>query len=160
MTGLEKMPTQETPAARPESAVEAPEASGASETPKAPETAMEAPAPPAASSARHDGPAPAPQAKEEDVKKVEGVLEEGLAETYKSLDPKTQKKFREEGERITGEIVKMMRKAKVKARKVLDLIRGWLRLIPHVNRHFLDQEAKIKTDRIMHLSEREEDTLI
>jgi hypothetical protein len=40
---------------------------------------------------------------------------------------------------------------KATARVVLDLIRQWLMLIPRVNRYFLEQESKIKTDRMMTL---------
>jgi hypothetical protein len=34
-------------------------------------------------------------------------------------------------------------------KKILALIRDWLKLIPGVNRFFLEQEAKIKTDKIL-----------
>lgn len=160
MADLEKIPNQETPLVTPEVATETPEQSGALEVPKTvdtvPETleaAVPAPAP---------APAPdnAPQSsKDETTKSVETVLEEGLGETYKKLPPDAQKKFRAEGEKVTAEIVGMMKKAKVNAQKVLKLIREWLKVIPHVNRYFLDQEAKIKTDRIMHLSEENQDVL-
>jgi hypothetical protein len=32
----------------------------------------------------------------------------------------------------------------------------WLKLLPGVNRFFLEQEAKIKTDRIIHLKKTQE----
>lgn len=160
MADTEKMPIQEVPAVGPESVHENPEKAGGFEAPKAPETAVESEDAVTAVPVTDTAPAAAsPQrsAKDETTKRVEGVLEEGLAETYKAMDPGSQKKFRDEGERVTGEIVGMMKKAKVKARKVLDLIRGWLRIIPRVNPYFLDQEAKIKTDKVMHLSDREGD---
>jgi hypothetical protein len=37
----------------------------------------------------------------------------------------------------------------------LKLIREWLLIIPGVNKYFLEQEAKIKTDKIQQLYERE-----
>jgi len=44
---------------------------------------------------------------------------------------------------------------KIKARKVLHLIRDWLKIIPGINKYFLEQEAKIKTDKIIELAEQE-----
>jgi len=41
-----------------------------------------------------------------------------------------------------------VRTAKFSFRKALGLIRDWLRIIPGVNRFFLEQEAKIKADKI------------
>lgn len=86
---------------------------------------------------------------------VEGILEEDLADTYAKMDPALQAKFRQEGERVTGLIAAMLRSAKVKARETLALITGWLKMIPGVNRFFLIQEAKIKTDKIVALAEEE-----
>jgi hypothetical protein len=40
-------------------------------------------------------------------------------------------------------------KAKFKARQVIDLLKKWLSLIPGINLYFLEQEVKIKTDKIM-----------
>lgn len=97
--------------------------------------------------------------KDETTKSVEGVLEDGLEDTYKNLSPDVQKKFRSEGEKVTNEIAEMVRKTNVKAQKVLKLIREWLKVIPHINRYFLDQEAKIKTDKIMHLEDENHDIL-
>lgn len=157
MPDKETMLSPEAPAVRPESANESPEQAGNFEAPKAPE-------PKAVTSASLPTPASpspsAPPVKDEATKKVESVLEEGLEETYRALDAPTQKKFRDEGERVVREIAGMLKKAKMKARKILELIRGWLRIIPHINRYFLDQEAKIKTDRIMHLSDDEKNDLL
>jgi hypothetical protein len=33
----------------------------------------------------------------------------------------------------------------------VEIIRNWLKLIPRVNKYFLEQESKIKTDRIITL---------
>ena len=85
------------------------------------------------------------------VQAVESILEEDLADTFKKMTPELQVKFRKEGERVTTLIVAMVRNAKVNARVVLQLISSWLKLIPGVNRFFLTQEAKIKTDKILKL---------
>jgi hypothetical protein len=42
----------------------------------------------------------------------------------------------------------MIQSGKVNIKKIRNLIIRWLRVIPGVNRYFLEQEAKIKTDRI------------
>ena len=41
-----------------------------------------------------------------------------------------------------------------KAKKIFQLILEWLKLLPGINRFFLEQEAKIKTDRIIHLNQK------
>ena len=46
-----------------------------------------------------------------------------------------------------------MKSTKVKVKKILKLILEWLRILPGINRFFLEQEAKIKTDRIIQLKE-------
>jgi hypothetical protein len=48
-----------------------------------------------------------------------------------------------------------MQKTAIKAKEVLKLIVIWLRFIPHVNKYFLEQESKIKTDKILDLYKRE-----
>ena len=141
------------------------------QTPKLPETAREAPVAGAAFEApapvqeRPSAPAPAPVApapavpaaprKDPTVRGIESILEEDLADTYSKMNPALQAKFRKEGERVTGKIADMVRSAKLKAREVLELITGWLKLIPGVNTFFLIQEAKIKTDKIVALAEEE-----
>ena len=40
----------------------------------------------------------------------------------------------------------------MKARKVLKLIKGWLKMIPGVSRFFLEQEAAIKAQKIMEIA--------
>jgi hypothetical protein len=49
----------------------------------------------------------------------------------------------------------MLDKGKVNVKKVRDLIIKWLRIIPGVNRYFLEQEAKIKSDRLLELPPKE-----
>ncbi|MBP9748865.1 hypothetical protein KBD18_01540 [Patescibacteria group bacterium] len=100
--------------------------------------------------------APAQQRTKDPVlKQVEEILEEDLGETYNSLPPELRAKFKEQGEVVATSIQRMIGGAKVHAKKVLQLVVTWLRIIPHINRFFLEQEAKIKTDRIIALGERE-----
>jgi len=85
-------------------------------------------------------------------RQIEGVLQDGLTDLYSELPPDTQQAFRQKGEETASKIRTMMREAKVQAKKVFDLIADWLGLIPRVNRYYLIQEAKIKTDNILTLA--------
>ncbi len=89
-------------------------------------------------------------------REIESVLEEDLADMYKSLPAEKQKEFREEGEKTAAAIRVLAIHAKKHASKILHLIKRWLRLIPGVNRFFLEQEAKIKTDKIVLVAEEED----
>lgn len=84
-------------------------------------------------------------------KAVEDILSEDLGTMYATLTPEQQAVFRREGERTAGVIREMLEKVKIKTSTLLDLIRKWLRLIPGVNKFFLEQEAKIKADKVMAL---------
>ncbi len=134
----------------PEGSAETPERGASFETPAPGTEQPSAPVPsPATTSA---APAPAQPAKDPTLRQVEDVLEEGLAEVYKKMDPAHQARFSKEGDRVAGRVTEMIRQARVRAREVLSLISNWLKIIPGVNRFFLDQEAKIKTDRIIALA--------
>lgn len=101
-------------------------------------------------------PAPLPS-KDPVLAQVEHILEENLQEVYFDLPPEAQKKFHDKGDEVAGKIRTMLGQTKVKAKKILDLIRGWLKLIPGINKFFLEQEAKIKTDKMMVLAKYEKD---
>ena len=101
-------------------------------------------------------PPPRPQ-KSETLVKIEKILEEDLGEMYFKMPPEKQKIFKEKGEETASKIEKIVEAGKAIAKKVLKLIRDWLKLIPGVNRFFLEQEAKIKTDKIVALAEREKE---
>lgn len=92
------------------------------------------------------------QTKDPVLKRVEEILEEDMGEAYVSLSPADKVKFKKRGEEVAGIVWQMVTSAKVQAKKVLRLIISWFRIIPHVNRFFLEQEAKIKTDRIVTLA--------
>lgn len=86
-----------------------------------------------------------------DVKAVEGILEEGLEPIYKGLSPEVQQQFRTVGEQTTRQVHSLLQEVKVQVGKIIQLIRGWLQIIPGVNRFFLEQETKIKMDKLMKL---------
>lgn len=92
-------------------------------------------------------------AKTESRQRIEKVMEDGLAEVYKTMPAETKKQFREEGEKTAAEIETLLYKVKVQSKKIFQLIFAWLRIIPGVNKYFLEQEAKLKTDELIRLKE-------
>lgn len=86
-----------------------------------------------------------------ELKKVENILAKNMENVFLSLDSQTQLIFKQKGEETAKKIAILFQTGKAKVKKVLDLILDWLRIIPRVNKHFLQQEAKIKTDEIMNL---------
>lgn len=82
---------------------------------------------------------------------IEEVLASGLDDAYEKLDPATQQQFRTVGEQTAGKISVLLQSSKVQVKKIVDLIVAWLRIIPGVNQFFLEQEAKIKADKILTL---------
>ena len=49
----------------------------------------------------------------------------------------------------------MIKAGMIQMKKILKLIREWLLIIPGVNKFFLEQEAKIKAEKIQQIYERE-----
>jgi len=83
--------------------------------------------------------------------KVEKILAEGLEDDYKKLPPIVQQEFKLKGEQTASKIAELLKTTKIKIKNIFRLILEWLSLLPNVNRFFLEQEAKIKTDRIINL---------
>lgn len=83
---------------------------------------------------------------------VESILEDGLGELYRSMTPEQQGMFRAKGESVAQAIRLMIETAHFSFKKVVKLIEEWLRMIPGVNKFFLEQEAKIKADRLSHVN--------
>ncbi|MFA5023833.1 MAG: hypothetical protein WC523_02650 [Patescibacteria group bacterium] len=82
---------------------------------------------------------------------IDDILSEGLNEVFLKMTPPQQKKFKTSGEETVKKINELLNKTKVNVKKIIDLIRKWLKLVPKVNKFFLEQEAKIKADKIMRL---------
>ena len=80
---------------------------------------------------------------------IEGVLAEGMDQAYLSLTEAKRREFRSQGEQTARAIQDLLSHGKATVNKIRALIMKWLQLIPGVNRFFLEQEAKIKTDKIL-----------
>lgn len=90
--------------------------------------------------------------KDQTAVEVEDILEDGLKDIYAKLPDNLKPVFKQKGEETAQAISQMIKKAAVKIGEIMKLILSWLKIIPGVNRFFLEQEAKIKADRIVLLT--------
>jgi hypothetical protein len=86
-------------------------------------------------------------------KDIENVLAKDLDDVFMSMTPAKRQEFKVEGEETARKINTMLDEAKIKIKKIIGLIRKWLNMVPGVNRFFLEQEVKIKTDEILRLKD-------
>ncbi|MEK7516554.1 MAG: hypothetical protein AAB562_03080 [Patescibacteria group bacterium] len=84
---------------------------------------------------------------------IERILEENLAEAHQSLPPDVARAFKEKGEETAVTIRDLVSRATVKVRAIVKAISDWLKMLPGINRFFLIQETKLKTDRILELKD-------
>ncbi len=84
-------------------------------------------------------------------KQIEDVLSGDLGDLFLKMPVPKQREFKEKGEETAEQINVMLDSAKFNIKKVVDLIRKWLMVIPGINKYFLEQETKIKADEILRL---------
>jgi hypothetical protein len=89
--------------------------------------------------------------KSQDLIKIENILEQDLETVYFKMPPVWQQKFKIQGEKTAAKIEQLLKQTKIKTKKIFKLILDWLKMIPGVNKFFIRQEAKIKTDKIIKL---------
>ncbi len=89
--------------------------------------------------------------KDETLQRIEEILAEDLAPTFKTLSVEQRKKFKEEGERVALFIRDSVRQGKLHAAQVLQRIQRWFLLIVDKARSYwwLTQEAYKKSRKIM-----------
>ncbi len=87
------------------------------------------------------------------LKTVEGLLSDGLKALYSSLPEDRRLAFKQKGEQIANLITDMIINGKVKIKKIWKMVGEWLGMISGVNKYFLEQEVKIKTDHLMEYAE-------
>ncbi|MBH41720.1 MAG: hypothetical protein CL685_03325 [Candidatus Magasanikbacteria bacterium] len=95
-----------------------------------------------------------PQVRNDLTVQIEKILEEGLKDAYQELTITQKQEFKIKGEEITYEIQQLVGENRVKVKKIFTLILEWLKLLPGVNKFFLEQEAKIKADKIISVNNR------
>lgn len=94
-------------------------------------------------------PQASPSYKDAKLIEIENVLEQDLAQIYFDLPPESKQIFKSEGELTARKINALLLETKVAAQKIVTLIVNWLALLPGVNKFFIEQEAKIKADKIL-----------
>lgn len=97
---------------------------------------------------------PAPLPKTPVRLEIESVLSEHVNVMISHMDPQTKAAFKLEASETASTIEKLVSTAKATAKKVIRLITAWLRMIPGVNEFYIEQEAKIKADKILELQNR------
>ncbi len=88
--------------------------------------------------------------KSQQLQEIEDLMTKDLGEMYQRMSPEDQQKFKAKGEEVAVEIDTLLHRAKLTAKRVLHLIRSWLKLVPGINKFFLEQEAKIKAEELIH----------
>lgn len=84
-------------------------------------------------------------------KEIEAALAANLDEFYLQMNQDKRREFKIAGEKTAAKINELLDEARIRARKIADLIKKWLSLIPGISRYFLEQETKIKTDEILRI---------
>ena len=92
-----------------------------------------------------------PQVRDKTTIQVEKIMETGLQDAYQEMSTVQKQEFKIKGEKTALEIRNLLRAGKIKIKKIIKLLISWLRLLPGVNKFFLEQEAKIKADKIISL---------
>ncbi len=92
--------------------------------------------------------------KSETLKEIERILVENLDPYYQTLPGRLKEQFKKEGEETASKIERIIESAKIVAGRIFNLIISWLKIIPSINKFFVFQEAKIKTDKIIALAEK------
>ncbi|MDO8425142.1 MAG: hypothetical protein Q7T01_01350 [bacterium] len=83
------------------------------------------------------------------------LADEQLKALYMGLDPQVQQAFRGAASRLAERLEAMFVRGPVDVREAHGDIVRWLHVIPRLNRWFLTQEAKVKTDAILALARKQ-----
>jgi len=92
-----------------------------------------------------------PQVRDELTIQVEKIMEQDLSDAFAELTTIQKQEFKMKGERTAFAIRALLKNTHVKVKAIFKLIFEWLKLLPGINKFFLEQEAKIKTDKILAL---------
>lgn len=94
-----------------------------------------------------------PIVKDQTTTEIEKIMESDLKEAFNSLTPIQKQEFKIKGEEVAWEIRNLLKKTHIKVKTIFKLLVEWLKMLPGINKFFLEQEAKIKTDKILTLHE-------
>jgi hypothetical protein len=90
-----------------------------------------------------------PEVRNETTLKIEQILSQGMEKAYEELTPVQKQEFKIKGEKTALEIQNLLKSTHVKVKKIFFLITEWLKMLPGISKFFLEQEAKIKADKII-----------
>ena len=93
-----------------------------------------------------------PVTKDEITLEVERILEEGLGDYVPDMPEEARQRFLKKGGEVAAQLSIAVRTLNVQVAIVVELIKEWLMTIPGVNRYFIEQESKIKTDLLVQLA--------
>jgi hypothetical protein len=82
---------------------------------------------------------------------IENVLEENLGNFFANLKYQQQIEFKETGEAAALKIKTILHHGVYRIKDIVSIITNWLKSLPGINKFFLEQEAKIKADKIIDL---------
>lgn len=88
-------------------------------------------------------------ASQAELKQIESILEERIANLYVMLPDDIKPAFRKKGEEVARQIQSLLSTAKLKVKQILSLIASWLAMIPGVNKFYIEQEAEMKTQKLL-----------
>lgn len=94
-----------------------------------------------------------PLVKDEVTMRIEKVMEAGLEDSFRAMTPLQQQEFKIKGEETAWKIKQSLQKNKIRIREIFRLLLNWLKFLPGINKFFLEQEAKIKADKIISIKE-------
>ena len=80
-----------------------------------------------------------PQVRDVLTVEIEKVMEEGLKEAFQELNPIQRQEFKIKGEQTALQIRVLLKAAHVQIKKIFRLIVKWLKILPGINRFFLEQ---------------------
>jgi len=89
--------------------------------------------------------------KSEFLLEIEKFLSENLGDVYKGLNNQDQINFKTKGEALARKIEQTASQNNLVLNKLTNWIRDWLKKLPGINQFFLEQETKIKVDKILKL---------
>jgi hypothetical protein len=92
-----------------------------------------------------------PKVRDEMTLKIEKIMEEDLKDAFTELTTVQKQQFKIKGEETAEKIKLLLTKTKINIKKVVKLLLEWLKILPGINKFFLEQEAKIKADKIIAL---------
>lgn len=89
---------------------------------------------------------------------IENILSEHLEELFVSLSDSKKTAFKEKGEEAAQTIDSLLKQTKIKVKQILQTIISWLSIIPGINKFFIEQQAEIKTNKLLALRNKETHT--